>query len=231
MFGKNIVVSQNLRHDGELKVVNIFYTIQGEGPYAGMPCVFVRLAGCNLRCTWCDTDFESNARMIPYESLVIDVMSKMGSGKDKLCVITGGEPMLQNIVPFIKELARHRVRVQIETAGTVWINDMDKVTATFVCSPKTPRINNFVRQRCIHYKYVVGVGDEIDEKGQIITCTQPGGKPAPLAYPDEGDNIWIQPRDDQDPVKNLANLRFARDLCLKFGYRMGVQLHKLIDVE
>jgi 7-carboxy-7-deazaguanine synthase len=61
MFGKNIVISQYIEPSGALKIVDLFYTIQGEGPYNGMPSVFVRLAGCNLRCYFCDTNFETGA--------------------------------------------------------------------------------------------------------------------------------------------------------------------------
>ena len=120
MFGKNIVISQHLAPTGNLNIVDVFYTIQGEGPYNGMPSVFIRLAGCNLRCTWCDTDFESNARFHMLDDLVDEVQVR-AMARTKLVVITGGEPMLQNLVPLIKELTRRQFRVQIETAGTVWV--------------------------------------------------------------------------------------------------------------
>jgi len=230
MFGKNPVMSQTLVQDGRLNVVGVFYTIQGEGPYAGMPCVFVRLAGCNLRCTWCDTDFESRDKVLEVHELVNEVMYKMPD-HSKLCVITGGEPLLQNLVPFIREMNRRNVRVQIETAGTVWLPFLETVSTAIVCSPKIGKVHQAIRDNCRHFKYVVGVGDEITETGRIVTATQPGTKPKELAWADDGDTIWIQPRDDHDEEKNAANLAFARDLCLKFGYRMGVQLHKLINVE
>lgn len=231
MFGKNIIISQNLVKSGSLNVVGIFYTIQGEGPYAGRPSVFVRLAGCNLRCKWCDTDFESNAEVLEIESLVYRIMHKLEGIPNKLCVITGGEPMLQNIVPLVRELNRRDVRVQIETAGTIWVPGLEEVSVMLVCSPKTGKINPIIRERCTNFKYVVGADDEINEAGQVITATQPGAKPMVLAQPDPGDNVWVQPRDDHDPEKNAANLIFVRDLCLKYGYRMGIQLHKLINVE
>ena len=186
MFGKNIPISQEIDPLGVLNVVSIFYTIQGEGPYSGMPAVFLRLAGCNLRCTWCDTDFETGAHKMLASEVYNDVLKK-SKGLAQVCVITGGEPMLQNIVPVIK-LLNH------------------------------------------YFKYVVGVGDKIVH-GRIVTATQPGAKPAALAYPEKSKSIWIQPRDDQDAEKNAANLIFARDLCLEYGYRMSVQLHKIINVE
>lgn len=229
MFGKNIVISQYIEPSGALKIVDLFYTIQGEGPYNGMPAVFVRLAGCNLRCTWCDTDFETGAKVHELDDLVAHVVNEAG-GRTKLVVITGGEPMLQNIVPLIKELSRRRYRVQIETAGTIWTPGLEECDVTLVCSPKTGKVNKEIAARCKHFKYVVGVGD-IDVGGDIITKTQPGAKAVTLARAPDGSTIWIQPRDDHDEAKNKANLAFARDLCLTYGYRMGVQLHKLIGVE
>jgi len=229
MFGKNIPISQALDPLGVLNVVSIFYTIQGEGPYAGFPAVFLRLAGCNLRCSWCDTDFETGAHsMLATE--VYDEVLKQSKGRAEICVITGGEPMLQNIVPVIKLLNHYGLKVQIETAGTVWVSGLEKCDYTIVCSPKTPKINPIVSDNCRHFKYVVGVGDQI-EHGRVVTATQPGAKPAALAYPDKGKHIWVQPRDDHDEEKNAANLAFARDFSLEYGYRMGVQLHKIINVE
>jgi organic radical activating enzyme len=229
MFGKNIIISQSLDTYGDLNVIGIFYTIQGEGPYAGLPAVFVRLAGCNLRCTWCDTDFESNPKEMTALEVHEEVM-KQSRGRAQVCVITGGEPMLQNIIPLIRELNRYQLRVQIETAGTVWIPGLENVDFSLVCSPKTGRVHAKIQENCTHFKYVVGVGDVIDN-GYIVTATQPKAKPARLAWPDNRATIWIQPRDDHDEEKNAANIIFARDLCLEYSYRMGVQLHKIINVE
>lgn len=229
MFGKNIVISQHLAPTGNLNIVDVFYTIQGEGPYNGMPSVFIRLAGCNLRCTWCDTDFESNARFHMLDDLVDEVQVR-AMARTKLVVITGGEPMLQNLVPLIKELTRRQFRVQIETAGTVWVPGLEECEVTLVCSPKTGKVHKEILNRCKHFKYVVGAGD-LDDEGEIVTQTQPGAKAVKLARPKEGTTIWVQPRDDHDDAKNEANLKFATNFCLTHGYRMGIQLHKLLGVD
>lgn len=234
MFGKNQIVSQHLDESGALKIVDTFYTIQGEGPYNGMPAVFVRLAGCNLRCTWCDTDFESNAVTLPLEELVQRVLT-LANKQTELVVITGGEPLLQNVVPFVKAMTSRFFRVQIETAGTVWVPDLEKCDVTIVCSPKTGKVHPMVYKKCRHFKYVVGTGDAISKYAGIAfaltTATQPKTKPKELASPSPSAVIWIQPRDDHDAEKNAENLKFATKACLDGGYRMGVQLHKLLGVE
>lgn len=178
----------------------------------------------------CDTDFTTGARVVDVETLVQQVRTLAGN-KTRLVVITGGEPLLQNIVPFCRLLAKYNFRVQIETAGTVWVPGLEGCDIALVCSPKTGKVRVELQDRCINFKYVVGAGDEVSTTGAIVASYQLGSKPMTLAQPARKDaTIWIQPRDDQDPEKNAANTAFARDLCLKYGYRMCVQLHKLVQV-
>src|SRR5437762_1750938 len=101
-----------------MKIAEIFYSIQGEGKLAGVPSVFVRASGCNLRCTWCDTPYASWKP--EGETLAVDeIVARVESHRAKHVVITGGEPM---IMPDIGELcdalaANHHIT--IETAATV----------------------------------------------------------------------------------------------------------------
>jgi 7-carboxy-7-deazaguanine synthase len=100
-----------------LAVTEIFRSIQGESSYAGLPCVFVRLSGCNLDCAWCDTRYarEKAGRVMELDA-VIDAVRELGSG---VVEITGGEPLLQQETP---ELARQLVKldytVLVETNGS-----------------------------------------------------------------------------------------------------------------
>jgi len=229
MFGKNLIINQNLREDGGLIIVSLFYTIQGEGPYSGMPAVFLRLAGCNLRCTFCDTDFETGAQLVPAKDIVERVLGS-AAGRTRLVVITGGEPLIQNVVPLIKALTGRGMRAQIETAGTVWVPGLEECDFSIVCSPKAGKVNKHILEACNHFKYIVGANDMVTEEG-VFTATQPGAKPAFLARPKEGATVWIQPRDDQDAEKNRENVMFARDICLKYGHRLSMQVHKLIEVD
>jgi 7-carboxy-7-deazaguanine synthase len=102
-----------------LKISEIFHSIQGEGTLVGVPSVFVRTSGCNLRCTWCDTPYtswqpEGDERSV--SSIVDEVASYGGSH----VVITGGEPMIApQIDELTEELAQRAQHITIETAGTV----------------------------------------------------------------------------------------------------------------
>src|ERR1051326_7352179 len=101
-----------------VQVTEIFRSIQGESTYAGLPCVFVRLTGCNLRCIWCDTEysFYGGKKMTPEQ--VFDEIEQLARAGG-LVEITGGEPMLQEreLVPLMQRLADSGYKVLLETSG------------------------------------------------------------------------------------------------------------------
>ncbi len=115
MRGSKILLNMP-RSSTRLKISEIFYSIQGEGTLLGVPSVFVRTSGCNLRCTWCDTPYtswqpEGEERTV---SSIVDEVNGYGASH---VVITGGEPM---IAPQMEELTERLTQhVTIETAGTV----------------------------------------------------------------------------------------------------------------
>jgi 7-carboxy-7-deazaguanine synthase len=98
-----------------LTVNEIFYSIQGESTRAGQPCVFVRLTACDLRCTWCDTEYafyEGNKRSID------DVVAEVERHRCHLVEITGGEPLLQeDVYPLMQRLLDRGLTVMLETGG------------------------------------------------------------------------------------------------------------------
>ncbi len=102
-------------NDAVLKVNEIFYSIQGESTRAGRPCVFVRLTGCNLRCTWCDTEYAFHeGRPMTVEDVVAEV-ERHGC---RLVEVTGGEPLLQpEAVPLMAALLGRGHEVLLETGG------------------------------------------------------------------------------------------------------------------
>jgi len=118
-----------------LKVCEIFTSIQGESSYAGIPCTFVRLMGCNLRCSYCDTTFSYDEGIELSEE---EIMRKIRLAGMDLVEITGGEPLLQReVYHFTEKLIEERYRVLIETNGSISIKDIDK-RAVVVLDLKTP---------------------------------------------------------------------------------------------
>ena len=101
-----------------MQITEIYKSLQGESTYAGLLCVFVRLTGCNLRCTWCDSQYTFyGGRKASPEEVLDEVLELSPNGG--LVEITGGEPMLQEreLVPLMERLLEHRFTVLLETSG------------------------------------------------------------------------------------------------------------------
>jgi 7-carboxy-7-deazaguanine synthase len=101
-----------------MQVTEIYKSLQGESTHAGLPCVFVRLTGCNLRCSWCDSEYTfQGGRKMSSEQVCHEV--KRLSPNSGLVEITGGEPMLQEreLIPLMRQLLEAGYRVLLETSG------------------------------------------------------------------------------------------------------------------
>jgi len=106
-----------------LVINEIFYSIQGESSFAGWPCVFIRLTGCNLRCTWCDTAYAFDKGQ-PLS--LDDIIAKVCNFDCPLVEVTGGEPLLQsNVLPLLKRLCDLGKTVLLETGGSLDIVPVD----------------------------------------------------------------------------------------------------------
>lgn len=103
-----------------MRIAEIFYSIQGEGSLVGMPSVFVRTSGCNLRCSWCDTPYTSWSP--EGEEWALDaILAEAGKYPARHVVVTGGEPMIaRGIVDLTRRLEERGRHITIETAGTVF---------------------------------------------------------------------------------------------------------------
>lgn len=152
MFGKNEKVGQKffseVKDQDVLFVTSIFFTLQGEGPYRGLPAVFVRLAKCNLDCSFCDTFFDDgdwlkfdeidkkiDDTIEDYYKSKNEEVPKWAKNREMVLVMTGGEPMLQsNIGKFLEIQSKKFKHTQIESNGA-FLQDIPKST-TFVVSPK-----------------------------------------------------------------------------------------------
>ncbi len=144
--------------DGRLPLVEIFYSLQGEGLRTGQATIFVRFAGCNLACDFCDTDFRVKETYTP-EALTEEI-ARVG-GECRWVCFTGGEPTLHDLQPLCEMLHARGYHLQIETNGTRprpdW--EIDHITV----SPKQPqggRLHSWYETHAAEFKYVVD--DEAD---------------------------------------------------------------------
>jgi 7-carboxy-7-deazaguanine synthase len=245
MFGENPVRKTEYNQDGQtLWMQEVFGTIQGEGPFAGAPAIFVRLAGCNLRCTFCDTDFESSTWRPSLVELGDSIAAEYQKCRSKLVVITGGEPLRQNIRPFVDMLIDAGMDIQIETSGTVCppslvplLEEYHGVSITIVCSPKTGRINPIIERYCEDFKYIIQEGCTASD-GLPMFSTQEQGVIQQLYRPKDisQKRIWLQPmmeyhgRNDVNTVRTNANTRHCVELAMRHNYKVCVQLHKILNM-
>lgn len=206
----------------EIDVVDVWDTIQGEGPFAGTPAAFVRLAGCNLQCPLCDTDYTSTRRKYP-PGKVAELVAGFGR---RLVVLTGGEPFRQNLSLLLELLLRDGRRVQIETNGSLWPHDVPK-SVVLVCSPKTPSVHKDAQRRANYWKYILQEG-KVDPSDGLPTSSLGMSRPParPFTLNRNRENVFVQPLDEDDPARNKLNLEAAVESCKRFGYRLTVQIHK-----
>lgn len=234
MFGKNQISKVDHGDGLALHVVkgSPFLTLQGEGPYAGHPAVFVRLHGCHLRCFFCDTDFDSPTNPIwNTDDLVLSILDIRKQAE--LVVITGGEPMRQNILPLCFALRNIGLKVQIETSGTFWIDGLDLFNdIEIVCSPKTPTIHPMIYKNAVAFKYIISGGMKFGDDDYIpVTATQAGARPARLAAPRKGAKVYLSPCDEYNEQMNDFNRQMVGRMAIEHGVIAGLQLHKFFHLD
>lgn len=190
-------------------VVEIFTSIQGEGFHMGKGATFIRLAGCNLRCCWCDTQYSfdtSKARWMSSQEII-----KTNHMPHPHVVITGGEPTLYNLEPLVSELHKAGKYVAIETNGTNPIPrewGIDWITV----SPKPD--SEYTLNCCPdELKYVVDDEFSVDF---IAQHDVPEGR------------IYLQVESGR--VESAQKAYNLINQYPKLGLRLGIQLHKILDV-
>lgn len=216
---------------GTLHLHSYFPTIQGEGPFCGERALFFRLHGCNLRCPGCDTDYTSE--QIPVvASFMLTKAQELGWRRGDLVVITGGEPLRQNVVPAINDLLEFGYRVQVESNGVLCPDNLPWEHKGFsvVCSPKTSRIHETIRQNAIAFKYIIRAG-EVDEEDGLPTRALLHKAAPRVARPLAGTPIYVQPMDEDDPAANALNLDAAIRSVMGHGHRLQIQVHKICNLE
>ena len=243
MYGKNPTRKQDLKKP-LLWIQEIFPTVQGEGPATGRPATFIRLAGCNLKCYFCDTDFESG-NIYADEYQILEEVIRVEPHPNAMVVLTGGEPLRQNILPLLNLLVKNRRVVHIETAGTLWIEGLQKIflagdtpgpeSNTIVCSPKVSVVHKRLRPLVSAWKYIVSKEEGVDEEtGLPVRSTQSidGKHQVPHRFdPDTmRSRVYLQPCDTDDKAANAANIAFAAELCMRHGYTLSMQVHKVVGL-
>lgn len=191
-----------------MKVVEMFASVQGEGLFLGTPVIFIRLAGCNLNCPFCDTEWKEGTEMT-----INDIHEELKKYPQiKIVVITGGEPTIhQGFETLCKNLHLWGYQINVETNGTSQITH--KHVDWITCSPKAVA-NYDCRAEADEIKLVVTPEFDIEDpriKALAIFHT----------------TIWLQPEGSQ--MQEMW--KKCNDIALKDShYRVGVQLHKLMEV-
>jgi 7-carboxy-7-deazaguanine synthase len=214
-----------------MRISEIFYSVQGEGSLMGVPSVFVRTSGCNLRCSWCDTPYTSwnpeGAELS--EGAILEAAGQYTAARH--VVITGGEPM---IAPGVVELSRRfreqGMHITFETAGTVFAPvECDLMSISPKLSNSTPegvfrnqherlRLQPEVLKRLTseydyQLKFVIAREVDLAEAQEVIA--QVGAPAGKVMLMPEGTSVGVL--DERGP--------WVAELCKQHGYRFSPRLH------
>ncbi|MBE6421662.1 MAG: 7-carboxy-7-deazaguanine synthase QueE [Elusimicrobiaceae bacterium] len=190
------------------KVNEIFYSIQGEGRHTGMPAVFLRLAGCTMGCSFCDTKY---AFQTGEEMNSLQVLVALAEYPCKTVVITGGEPAEQDLPSLIAALKSAGYCVHLETNGA---HDCDVSRADFVCVSPKKYVSQEMLKKADVIKIVVGQETDLADLEKYYN------------YENDKTQIYLQPE---------SNLQENIALCVKLlkkhpAARLSLQTHKLINI-
>jgi len=213
-----------------MKIAEIFYSIQGEGTLAGVPSVFIRSSGCNLRCSWCDTPYTSwNPEGV--DMTVPEILEKVREFSATHAVVTGGEPLIaRDIAALTQTLRQAGMHITIETAGTVFSPvQCDLMSISPKLANSTPagpwaiqhdklRIKIDVLKRLMdlcdyQLKFVVSAPGDMEEIHDIVSRTNA-----------ETGKVILMP-EGTDPARLREKAVWLAELCKSQHYRYGPRLH------
>jgi 7-carboxy-7-deazaguanine synthase len=228
-----------------MRISEIFHSIQGEGKLSGVPSIFIRASGCNLRCTWCDTPYASWNPEGP-ELSIPQILEQIAPYNARHVVITGGEPMMFRDLPdLISALKRRDYHITIETAGTLWqdnlpANAIDLASISPKLANSTPwereggrfaqahekhRINLDVLRtfasggggvvKECQWKFVVSSPENLAEIESLLAQIEPAISPSDVLLMPEGTDIETL----------STRSRWLADLCKQKNYRLSPRLH------
>ena len=218
-----------------MRIAEIFHSIQGEGLLAGVPSIFIRTSGCNLRCHWCDTPYASWKPEGP-EMSIEEILKKISGWNCNHIVLTGGEPM---VAPDLPELAtvlkKQKKHITIESAGTIAPNGIpcDLASLSPKLSNSTPPasrdpawaqkheatrlqpevISEWIRRYPFQLKFVVSSENDLVEIKNLLSCLPPV----------PSDRILLMP--EGIDVKTLATRSpWLVEICKREGFRFTPRL-------
>ena len=218
-----------------MHISEIFYSIQGEGRLIGVPSVFIRTAGCNLRCVWCDTPYTS-WRPKGAAWSIRRILTEVRKHPTEYVVITGGEPLLApEIEALSRDLKRHGRHITVETAGTIFKairSDLISVSpklanstpwrregGKFALRHEAQRLNLPVIQKYLdnydyQLKFVVAEKRDFNEINQILEQLKSVDRSRVLIMAEGTTTARLRARG-----------RWIVDLCKRYGYRFTPRLH------
>ena len=211
-LSEDLSLDNSLDLSKEYPIVEIFYSVQGEGYHAGIPHVFIRFGSCNLRCKWCDTDFDTYETMTGRE--IVDEVLKYDC---KRIIFTGGEPMLQDLWPLHRLLKQRGYTLSIESNGTI---EIPKGLIDWICiSPKDQMYPNVaIRQRTGNELKVVYCGQNLSMYNQLKKGFE---------------HLFLQPcYIDTDTIEeNGQTFQLTEDVVKKnHDWRLSLQTHKWMGI-
>ena len=193
------------------KINEIFYSLQGEGFHAGTPAVFVRFSGCNLRCSFCDTQHQEGQMMSVQE--IVEEVNKYPLAP--LVVLTGGEPSLFIDETFVAELKRKTgKKIAIETNGTRPLpNNLDWVTLSPKSAFEGGDLEPCVLTYCDELK-VIYLGQDLTQYDGI-----------------EAKHRFLQPCFCENETQRKANMKACVDAVMQNpGWRLSLQIHRVLNI-
>lgn len=204
-------------------VQEIFYSLQGEGEWTGTPMTFIRLAGCNLNCSFCDTAYEQPKGMTT--QAIIEEVKKNPSTR---VVLTGGEPLLQPVGELLEALREDGFAVHLETNGTQALNKLEYLFAWITTSPKSPveTLSEELFRMADEIKFLCGLPDW---KGYIdrVRTSLPTGL-AKLYLMPIAKAVGLGKGREEIIDENVV---LAKDYCLKHPeFSLCIQTHKYLGI-
>ena len=202
-----------MKDQDKLPVLECFYSIQGEGAHSGKPAFFIRLAGCNVNCYWCDVKESWSVDDKQYIS-INQIMNKVKKAKTNFVVITGGEPLLYNLDLLTKELKKLNKKIHLETSGTQPLSG----SFDWICfSPK-----KFKKPLDEFYK----VSDEL----KIVVCNRSDFKWAEshVQLLKKNSSLFLQP---EWSVEKKVNPLIFDYIKKNPKWKLSLQIHKFLGVD